>query len=184
MRKAHGRAEAVAATGGSWLRSSGLPPQRGAPPWPEGVPAASPGGPLISPPRAAGGAVAIAAAKPLRHARLAAQSAAALLTLLLGEENLLIVTLTWMNAISEVIEFLYKSVSILLHDHDNYRLLVTTYFLIQITNIWMNRRFGEADFFSLATLFNVIFELSLLLYIAFEPVLHETFPPLLTTVER
>ncbi len=107
-----------------------------------------------------------------------------LLTLLLDENGPVVVNLTWLHCAVKIFEFLGEALTILHHKHDNYRFLRVTYFLIQLTYVWMRLRFGASPFFSLTTLFNVIFDMVVLFYSSFEPSMHANCPKLKTKVER
>ena len=107
-----------------------------------------------------------------------------LLTLLLDEHGPIIVNLTWLHCVVKMFEFLGEAVTLLHHKHDNYRFLKITYFLIQLTNIWLRLRHGSPPFFSFATLYNLIFDLTILFYSSFEPSMHVNCPELKTKVER
>ncbi len=107
-----------------------------------------------------------------------------LLALLLDETGPVIVNLTWLHCAVKIFEFLGEALTILHHKHDNYRFLKITYFLIQLTNIWLRLRFGSPPFLSFSTLFNLIFDLTVLFYSSFEPSMHVNCPKLKTKVER
>ncbi len=72
--------------------------------------------------------------------------------------------------------FLGETLTILHHKHDIYRFLKIIYFLIQLTNIWLRLRFDLPPFLSFLTLFNLIFDLTVLSYSSFEPSMHVNCP--------
>jgi hypothetical protein len=107
-----------------------------------------------------------------------------LIGLFLWPQNPYLVNLTWIHCAMRVFGMISDALFILHHRHDNYRVVKMTYFLIQMTNIWMRLRFGGPSFFSVAGFYSFIMDLIMLFYTSFENRMHLACPELKTKVER
>ena len=96
----------------------------------------------------------------------------------------MITNITWVHCAFRVFEFLGEALVILHHEHDNYRVLRITYFLISLINIWRQLRFGSPSFFSMSNFYSMLMDLTLFLYSHFEPSLHTDYPKMRARIEQ
>jgi len=106
------------------------------------------------------------------------------ISLFVAENSPLLVNLMWLHCSIRVFGFISEALFIMHHKHDNYRAIKITYFLIQLTNMWLRLRFGGPSFVSFQGLYSFTLDLLILFYTYFESRMHLACPELKTRVER